>query len=143
MSYICYGGTIKNENNVLSCEKPIDTYAFLSDEVPNGYSFSAKIKLKKEGKAGLYFHTIHKNGIEWYVGYALIVDATDHSITLYKVSNGDHIVSILGQVKSPFDLDTWYDIKVEQEGKNTRLYFNNFGSGKLNGESLKRTPRFI
>ena len=31
MSYICYGGTIKNENNVLSCEKAIDTYAFLRD----------------------------------------------------------------------------------------------------------------
>ena len=126
MSFITYGGSIKEINGILSCEKEIDTYAFLDEQITNGYSFSAKIKLKKEGKAGLYFRTVHRYGIDWFVGYAFIVDAGDHSITLYKVSTGDHIISVLGQVKYPFDINTWYDIKIEQEGKNTRLYFNNF-----------------
>lgn len=125
MNFIKYGGNLIEKDSILFCAEEKETYAFLKNDF-SSYSFGGKIKLKKNGKAGLFFRTVHKNGIDWFVGYSFIVDASDHSISLYKVSNGDHIVNLLGQVKYPFELDTWYDIRVEQDGKNTRLFFNNF-----------------
>lgn len=125
MNLITYGGNLDKKEGVFSCKDNERTYAFLKNDKKGGYSFSAWIKLKKEGEAGICFKTIHKNGIRWFVGYSLVANAKDNTITLYKVSNGDHITSVLGKVKCPFELNTWYEMKVEQEGKNTRLYFNN------------------
>ena len=126
MKLISYGGSIQEKDGVFPSEKDVDTFAFYDEPTPNGYCFKAKIKLKKEGRAGLYFRTVCRNGIEWFVGYAFLVDAGDHTISLIKVSRGDHVEKVLGQMRYPFELDQWYEIKVLQEGKNTRLYFNNF-----------------
>lgn len=121
-----FGCECEIKDGVFKVDSNEESFCFMENPHNDAYSFSVKIKLTKEGKAGIYFKTICKNGPRWFVGYSFLVDYKDHTITLTKVSNGDHLQNVLGQMKYPFELNTWYEMKVEQEGKNVRLYFNNF-----------------
>lgn len=126
MNWTNLGGCIKNDNGILSGEEEKQSYLFTTENAPENFLFEAEIMLTANADAGIYFRTVAKNGIDWLVGYSFLVNAGDHSITLTKVSNGDHIMKTLGTVHYPFVCGTWYKIAAEVSGENVRLYFNNF-----------------
>ncbi|MGN1078439.1 MAG: family 43 glycosylhydrolase, partial [Candidatus Gallimonas sp.] len=126
MEWIELGGKTERGNGVLRGEAGKQSFLFTKENAPADFSFEAEIRLVGAGDAGLYFRTVSKNGTGWLVGYSFLVNAETHTITLTKVSNGDHITKVLGTVRYPFSYGEWYKIAVYASGKNVRLYFNNF-----------------
>lgn len=120
------GGKVVETEGVYRGEKGVNSYLFTKENTPSDFSFEAEIMLEEAGEAGLFFRTVSKNGVDWLVGYSFLVNAEKQTITLTKVSSGDHINNVLGVVKYPFEYNVWYTIRVEVRGKSTRLYFNNF-----------------
>ena len=126
MEWVNLGAKAEEKGGVWTSEEGSEGFLFTKENTPANFKFEAEIRLKKAGEAGLYFRTVSKNGVNWLVGYAFTVNVEKHTITLTKVSNGDHVMNTLGVVKYPFERDVWYKIAVVVSGKNTRLYFNNF-----------------
>ncbi len=99
---------------------------FSVDKTPLNFALECEIKLNKNGEAGVYFRSQGKNGARWVVGYYLIVNAADCSLTLKKVNGGDSDHIVLSHMCYPFDKDKWYKIRIEVRGTYAKIWFNNF-----------------
>lgn len=121
-----YGAEIAEKDGVFYQTGEGDSSLFDTERAPADFVFEADIKLKKDGKAGMYFRCQGRNGAEWLAGYYFCADAGDNSVTLMKVNGGDRDNTELGRMRYPFEKDKWYRMRVEMSGKIARLYFNNF-----------------
>lgn len=133
MEWTKFGAEITEQNGVFSAAvnntlfpTKEQTAMFSVEKTPLNFALECEIKLKKDGEAGVYFRSQGKNGARWVVGYYLILNAADQSLTLKKVNGGDSDHVVLSHMCYPFTKDVWYKIRIEVRGTYAKIWFNNF-----------------
>lgn len=86
---------------------------------PARFSFAAEIRLKKDGYAGLHLGVSGNRDSGW----ALMVNHQGYAVHFMEIKRGVVMLD-RGLRQFDFDLDTWYPIRAEYDGKVLRVWFN-------------------
>ncbi|HML47147.1 MAG TPA: family 43 glycosylhydrolase [Clostridia bacterium] len=89
-------------------------------QTPARYRLTAEILLKKNGYAGVQLGVRgQRDG-----GYGLLVSHGDHSVHFMEIKRGGAVMLDRGLRYFSFDLDAWYPIRAEYDGRVARLWFD-------------------